>query len=150
MNHFPPIDENLTSIRLGQAEKAFSYFRPTGSDQTRYPENLTTPKFKADTVKLAFSSEILHFQSDFTWVPTFCAGSQIRFAELAPRHVTDHLVFIRPTRIEFSDVGAVTEHRNAIPVFEYFIQTMRDIKNGSASFSKTCDELEETFGFAIG
>src|ERR1700737_4950930 len=108
MNGLSSIDEDLASIRLSEPEKAFSYLGPSGSDQTRNPKDFSAPQFKTHIVKLAFPSQTLNSQHGLACFRTSHARPQIRFAELPPGHVTDHLVFVRPTRVKLRDVRAVT------------------------------------------
>jgi hypothetical protein len=124
MDDLPSIDQDVASIRLSESENAFSHFRPSGPDQTRHPKDLTTAQFKTHIVKLAFAGEALNPQGGLAIFRTTRAGSQIGFAELPPRHVTNHLVFIRPARVKLRDVRAVAEHRNAVPVLKDFIQAV--------------------------
>src|ERR1700751_1264146 len=149
MNDLLPVDDDLASIRLGEPENAFSDLRPPRPNQTRHPKDLSAVQFKTHIVKLAFPSQTLNSQHGLAFRTPY-PGSQIGFTELPSRHVTDHLVFVRPARVKFRDVRAVTEHRNPVPVFEDFIEAVGDVKNGSATFSESRDEPEKIFSFAVG
>src|SRR6202044_1162364 len=106
----------------------------SGPNQTRNAKDFTAPQFETHRLKLAFTSQALDFQNGFTNLRSSGTGSQLRSIDLTSGHVADHLVFIGLARVKLRDIGSVTKHGNAVPVFQDLVETVGDVKDGSATF----------------